>query len=357
MFKWWSSFLVIIPFIVILGILFFFENLQPYFLTGKDLPDIITNTSDLVSWIFGGIMSLLGFITLFVAFSYENKLLTASKIKQQILRPYALSLEEIILYFSEYKLYTSKDFLLNFIYWLLVIVSSVSIFAWGIIICFYTNFDFDISYKMSYKQIINIVVLVIWGLLSFVLIAITILLNLIRFNKDPLDQGYLMTEKELSDIQEIKGRKGDLQELLFKISPTITLLKNPQAEMHELNIRFPIKLTNMRFVAKIYNCNNDVSLRIFGALKNINYIGESYSYIVTNTINLDEISLGEKSTGVLKFYDNDNKVIALLKMKLQKSDEDIVYKVTDKLDLGLITNDNDFRDIEGQNVEFINYSK
>ncbi|WP_240528008.1 hypothetical protein [Bacillus thuringiensis] len=357
MFKWWSSLLVILPFIFILSILFFFEGLQAYFVTSKDLPDFVTNTSDLVSWIFGGIMSLLGFITLFVAFSYENKLLTASKIKQQILRPYALNLEEIILCFSEYKLYTSKDFLLNFIYWLLVIVSSISITAWGIIICFYTNFDFDILHKISYKQILNIVVLAIWALLSFVLIAITILLNLIRFNKDPLEKGYLITEKELSDIQEIKDRKGDLQELLFKISPTVILLKNPQEEMHELSIRFPIKLANIRFVAKLYNGNNEVSLRIFGVLKNINYIGESFSYILTNDIKLDEIGMGERSTGVLKFYDNDNNIIGLLKMKAQKSDEDFIYKVTDKLDVGLITNDNDFRDIESQNVELISYSK
>ncbi|PFK83018.1 hypothetical protein [Bacillus thuringiensis] len=302
-------------------------------------------------------MSLLGFITLFVAFSYENKLLTASKIKQQILRPYALSLEEIILYFSEYKLYTSKDFLLNFIYWIFLIVSSVSIFAWGIIICFYTKFDFVISHAMGYKQVINIVVLAIWGLLSFLLIAITILLNLIRFNKDPLEKGYLINEWKLSDIQEIKSRGGDLQELFFKVSPTITLLKNPQEELHELNVHFPIKLKNTRFVVKIYNYNKDISLRIFGVLRNIDNIGESFSYILTNEINLDDLNLDEQSTGILKFYDKANNLIGLLKMKAEKNEEGIVYKVTGKIDLGLITNDNDFKDIENQNNEFIDYSK
>ncbi|OAH59491.1 hypothetical protein AWH48_14725 [Domibacillus aminovorans] len=305
-------------------------------------------------------MSLLGFITLFIAFSYENKLLTASKIKQQVLRPYALSLEEIILNFSEYKLYLSKDFLLNFMYWIFVIVSSISIFTWGIIICFYTNYNFVLSRTIDYKQIMNLIVLVIWGLLSFVLTAISILLNLIRFNKDPLEKGYLLNERQLSDVQTMIDKRGDLQELLFKISPTITLLKNPQQQSagdYELNIHFPIKLANIRFVAKLHNNDIDVPLRIFGVLQNIDNIGESFSHIFTNQLNLTNTILNEQSAGIIKFYDQNNKIIALLKLKAQKHNEDIVFKATGKIDLKLITNDNDYRDIENRNNEFMDYSR
>lgn len=96
MLKWWSITIVLIPFIFILSVLVIFDDLQTY-LTVSDVSDRLTNSGDLVSWMFGGIMSLLGFITLFVAFSYENKLIVASRINERILRPYASSLEEIIM--------------------------------------------------------------------------------------------------------------------------------------------------------------------------------------------------------------------------------------------------------------------
>ncbi|MDQ0976004.1 hypothetical protein QFZ31_005882 [Neobacillus niacini] len=356
MFKWWSTFLVIIPFVLIMGLLFVFKDFQRIFLV-NDLPDSILNSSNLVSWLFGGIMSLLGFITLFIAFSYENKLLTASKIKQQLLRPYALSLEEIILNFSVYKLYISKDFLLNYIYWVFVIVSSISIFTWGIIICFYTHFEF-LTLPIGYVQITNIIVVVIWGLLSFVLIAISILLNLIRSNKDPLEKGYLLNEIQLSDIQKLKEKNGDLQELFFKIAPTITILRIPQQDIeeYELNIHFPIKLSNIRFVAKIYNANKDVSIQMFGVIQRIDKIGESFSHIFTNQLSLANINLNENSHGNLKFYDKDNKLVSLLMLKANKSDEGLKYQVSDKMDLKLITNDNDYREIENRNDEFMDYT-
>lgn len=356
LFKWWSTLLVIIPFVLIMGLLFVFRDFQEFFMVSESMPDSISNTSNLMSWIFGGIMSLLGFITLFIAFSYENKLLTASKIKQQILRPYALSLEEIILNFSEYKLYISKDFLLNYIYWVFVIVSSVSIFTWGIIICFYTNFSF-FTKNFGYNQIINLIVLLTWVVLSFLLISISILLNLIRSNKDPLEKGYLINEKELSDIQKIQEKNGDLQELLYKISPTITLMRTPLVDIedYELSIHFPIKLSNIRFVAKIYNSNTEVALRLFGVLQKIDKIGESFSRILTNQINMANINLNEHSHGILKFYDKDNKLIGLLMLKAKKIDNAIQYSVNEKMDLTLITNDNDYRDIENRNDEFIDY--
>ncbi|MBU8877964.1 hypothetical protein BGM26_03020 [Bacillus sp. FJAT-29790] len=301
-------------------------------------------------------MSLLGFITLFIAFSYENKLLTASKIKQQLLRPYALSLEEIMLNFSVYRLYISKDFLLNYIYWVFIIVSSISIFTWGIIISFYTNFEF-ITLPISYMQITDIIVVVIWGLLSFVLIAISILLNLIRSNKDPLEKGFLLNETQLSDVQILHEKNGDLQELFFKIAPTITLLRKPQdVEEYELNIYFPIKLSNMRFVAQIYNTNRDVSIRTFGVIQNVDKIGGSFSHIFTNQLSLTSINLNENSNGVLKFYDKDNRLVSLLMLKANKSDEGIKYQVTEKVDLKIITNDNDYRDIENRNDEFMDYT-
>jgi hypothetical protein len=356
LFKWWSTLVVIIPFIFIIFLLFAFTDFQQIFLNDS-LPEKISDSSNLVSWLFGGIMSLLGFITLFIAFSYENKLLMASKIKQQIFRPYALSLDEIILNFSLYKLYISKDFLLNYIYWVFIIVSSISIFIWGLIISFYTSFDFWAK-PIGQVQITNLVVLVIWGLLSFLLISLCILLNLIRLNKDPLEKGYLLNEKQLANVEVIKEKNGDLHELFYKISPTITLLKKPQQieEEYELNIEFPIKLSNTRFVAKIYNSQDNISLRLFGVLGQVNEIGESFSYIFTDKLNLTEIDLNENSHGIIKFYDKENNIMSLLMMNAAGSEEGIQYLVNRKMDLKLITNDNDFRDIENRKDEFLDFA-
>jgi hypothetical protein len=356
LFKWWSTLIVILSFILIVGLLFVSKDFQIYIID-TSIHEHIINSFNLVSWMFGGVMSLLGFITLFVAFSYENKLLTASKIKQQILRPYSLGLEEIILNFCEYKLYISKDFLLKYIYWVFLIVSTISIFTWGVVICVYTQFEY-FTLPIDLIEITNVVVLIMWCLLTFLLISISILLNLIRFNKDPLEKGYLLSEEELINIQNIKENNGDLQELFFKISPIITLLKTPELEIeeYELNIYFPIKLSNIRFVAKIYNENRDVPIRVFGILQNIDKIGESFSYNFTNQINLPLTKLNENSHGILKFYDKNNRLVSLLKLNALKYDKGLKYQVSDKMDLKLITNDNDYRDIENRYEEFMDYA-
>ncbi|TRZ39083.1 hypothetical protein CEQ21_16095 [Niallia circulans] len=302
-------------------------------------------------------MSLLGFVTLFIAFSYENKLLNASKIKQQILRPYALTLEEIILNFSQYSIYITKDFLLNYIYWVFLIVSGISITTWGIVISLYTNFNF-FAKELNYIHIINITELIMWGVLSFLLISISILLNLIRLNKDPLDKGYLLNEKELSNIEIIKKSEGDLQELFFKISPTITLHQIPQEGEGEcdLSIHFPLKLSNIRFVAKIYNANKDIVIRMFGVMQNIDKLGESYSHVFTKQINPVNLEINENAHCELKFYDNQNKIVSLLKLKAKKTDDFIKFYESEKVDLNMITNDNDYRDIENSFDEFIDFS-
>ena len=40
---------------------------------------IIKDLTNLLSWLFTGIMSLVSFSALFIAFTFENKLVTASK--------------------------------------------------------------------------------------------------------------------------------------------------------------------------------------------------------------------------------------------------------------------------------------
>ncbi|EPD54171.1 hypothetical protein HMPREF1210_00156 [Paenisporosarcina sp. HGH0030] len=303
-------------------------------------------------------MSLLGFMTLFIAFSYENKLLRASKIKQQLLHPYALSLDEIIQCMSEYKLYITRDFLINIIYWIFVIVSSVLIITWGTIIGFYSNFDFPSSFEIKNVQVINTILVVIWVLFSFLLISISIILNLIRFNKDPLGKGYLLNEIKMSDIESIIKNKGDIQELFFKISPSLSLIKNPpnDSQERELSIYFPLKLSNIRFVAILYKQDSkETSLRIFGVLKDLGRVGESFSHIITQT-SFKNSPINEQSVGILKFYDKNNNLISLLKLKAEKNDDGLIVKVKNKMDLKLITKDNDYKDIENHDKEFIDYT-
>ncbi|MCP2036445.1 hypothetical protein L1279_003487 [Planomicrobium sp. HSC-17F08] len=312
---------------------------------------------EVISWIFGGIMSLLGFVTLFIAFSYEHRILTASRIKQQIMKPYALSKEEIILNYSEYKSYIYKDFLINFIFWIFVIVSNFSILIWGLILIIYADFNFTTETLLDLTQSINIIGFLIWFLMSFLLIGISILLNLIRFNKDPLEKGYLIDEHSLSDIEMLLTKKGDLEELLYKIAPTISFLKNPIENWHELNIYFPLKLKNTRFVAKVDGFNDEAPFRIYGVLKDINNVGEGFYEILSSKININELKVSPKTTITLKFYNKSNKLIALFKMKARELDDDIIFDVSKKISLNIISNDNDFRDVERLQREQVSYTK
>ncbi|WP_235706411.1 hypothetical protein [Bacillus mycoides] len=359
MLKWWSITIVLIPFIFIISVLTIFDKIKKYVTVSK-LPDTLTSSADLASWMFGGIMSLLGFITLFVAFSYENKLVVASKINENILRPYASSLEEIIKNLNEYKLYTAKDFLLNFIYWIFIVVSSVSILCWGIIVGYYTDYSIDIAKGLNDKNIINLILFMIWGLMSFLLISISFLLNRIRFNKSPLSKGDLLDEKGLSDIQCLLDSGGDVQELLFKVSPTIEVLKNPpfDSREYELSIFFPVKFSNMRFVAKVYGEDMErVVLRVYGVLNNVERSGQSYSHILANNLILEELDITERSVGELRFYDDENRLISLAKLKVETNQNNIKISVSRKIDVGIISNDNDYKDIKNCDEEFIDFSK
>lgn len=358
MFKWWTTCFILLAFALIIFLLFFAVDIQSILKLNVQVTEALKNSVGIIGWIFGGIMSLLGFVTLFIAFSYENRLLEASKIKQQILLPYSLTLEEIIQKFNEYKLYINKDFLLNIIYWIFIVVSSTSILVWGIIIGLYTQFEFS----LTFSNLINYILLSVWILFSLFLLSISIMINLIRYNKDPLGKGYMRNENEITDIESLRKNKGDLHELFYKISPTIFVLKNPQAkdvisEKHELSIYFPLKLANIRFVILLYNTNHesDIAIRVFGYLKELNRTGESFSHIITNDeVNISNL-INDKSTGIIKFFDKDNNLLSLLKLQSEKIEDGFVIKSTKKMDLKLITRDNDFKDIEGVEREFISY--
>ncbi|MFJ8066101.1 hypothetical protein ACIQYS_15855 [Psychrobacillus sp. NPDC096426] len=360
-YKWWSTSLILIPFISILVLLLRSNGIQTFFASNQ-LEESIKNSVGIVGWIFGGIMSLLGFLTIFIAFTYENKLLKASKIKQQLLRPYALNLSEIINKLSEYSLYTRRDFIINIIYWIFLIVSSSSVIIWGIIIAFYTNFDFSLS-VINQNKVINYVLLLLWILFTLFLLSILVMINFIRFNKDPLAEGYLLDGFELSDIESLKRNKADLQELYYKITPTLILMKNPNylpdkiSYKLELSIHFPVKLLNIRFVVVLYKQqSDDISIRVFGVLKNLNKLGESFSTIIADDINIIGDSINEKTTGVIKFYDREDNLISLLKLKVEENEEGMSIKASEKVDLNLITRDVDYKDIEKRDEEFIDYT-
>ena len=70
---------------------------------------IIKDLTNLLSWLFTGIMSLVSFSALFIAFTFENKLVTASKKFKRILKPYSLNKGDLRNTLINYENNLSKD--------------------------------------------------------------------------------------------------------------------------------------------------------------------------------------------------------------------------------------------------------
>lgn len=69
-----------VSFIIFLFISFILALFVDYSIVNKDNFEYIKDRIELLSWLFAGIMSLVSFLTLFITFTYDNKLIIASKI-------------------------------------------------------------------------------------------------------------------------------------------------------------------------------------------------------------------------------------------------------------------------------------
>jgi NADH:ubiquinone oxidoreductase subunit K len=355
--RWWSILPLILALIAMIIYLLFMDGCHSSILKVQN--DItLQDKSDLLSWMYGGIMSLVSFLALFIAFTYENKLIVASKNKSQIYYPYSLNFNEIRLSLINFSKSISKDQILNHIYWIFILVSFFSIIIWGLVVGWYTNYQFIDIKRVNSLGVLHITIFSMWLILTFVLISISIILNLVRNKKDPLDKGYLPNEHSLVDIDYLKSEKADVEEFLFKCAPIIEIIKNPPLSepKYELNILFPIKLKNVRFVIKIFDNEKKLKLRIFGVLNKVKTVGETYFNILTDNLNLDTKDIGEYSTAEFRFYDKDYNLVGLFVTNACLIGKNIKFIADRKVDVNIVTTDNDYFDIKGRKDEIIDFT-
>ena len=107
-------------FLIPFALLFFLDlgnayNIKVY----NDYKDL----TNLLSWLFTGIMSLVSFSALFIAFTFENKLVTASKSLKRILKPYSLNREDLRNTLINYENNLSEDKFLSVLYYVYLIIT------------------------------------------------------------------------------------------------------------------------------------------------------------------------------------------------------------------------------------------
>lgn len=355
--RWWSILPLALAFIFTMIYFFYFDGIHSE--VPKELNNIAVHDKlDLISWMYGGIISLISFLALFIAFTYENKLVVASQNKSQIYYPYSLSYDDVRLNLINYSKSISKDRILNSIYWIFIVVSFFSIIIWGLVVGWYTNYKFINFKHLTDLGLLHVTILSMWLILSYVLIFICVILNLVRSKKDPLNKGYLPHEYSLINMDYLKSEQADIEEFLFKCSPIIEIIKNPPLSepKYELNIFFPIKLKNLRFVIKIFDNEKNLKLRVFGVLNKINAVGETYFKILTDDLDININDLGEYSSAEFKFYDNECNLVGLFIAKAQLNNGDFTFVADRKRDVKIVKRDSDYHDIKNKEDEIIEFT-
>ncbi|WP_412036318.1 hypothetical protein [Bacillus pacificus] len=345
--KLWIFFLI--PF----ALLFFLDlgnayNIKVY----NDYKDL----TNLLSWLFTGIMSLVSFSALFIAFTFENKLVTASKSLKRILKPYSLNREDLRNTLINYENNLSEDKFLSVLYYVYLIITFFSILVWGTTLKFYRGFDYAEGFSLSIGTFLKVGSVAFFAIVCLALMLISIALKLIRMNKDPLGNGYLPQIDEVCNVGYLIDNKADIMEFFSLNFPTLEFYKNPASKTfeHEVTFNLPIKVSNFQFVIKLYQSEDRKGiLTCFGNLVNqINKaeVGETYTCIVTNKIK-EEIynTLNEKDCyGILKIYNEEKDVVAkyILKKRIE-SEFNFYFEMDKKLLTNLSGNkDRDYALIE-----------
>lgn len=310
--------------------------------SSEDLTKVnINDKAELISWIYAGIMALVALLTIFVTFAYEHKLIAATEILNSIYKPYTLSLEELRQGLIKYKSLTSKNILLNFIYFLLLFLSIISIIVWGVIILIYCKFSIPNLYVLNLESIIDLGLYSLWLLLTIFFITILFIINQSRNNKNPLDKGYLPKAYELSDLDYLSNQDIDITEYLFKTCPEIELYSNPienDQNSYEINIYFPIIMKNYRYVINIFDQNHDVIFKCYGKILSEFEIGVRHKeslYIMKDAYN----SLNESSYGEIKIYNTNLDGLARIKIYPDIKKESITFTAQRNVKISPIDND------------------
>ncbi|MFE4810662.1 hypothetical protein ACFQ9Y_05805 [Peribacillus simplex] len=280
--------------------------------------DSFKDKVEFLSWIFASIMALVTFSTLFVAFTYENKLIVASKNHKSVLKPYTLATEDLRNALINYQNSINEDKILKFIFYGFILISFFSMLIWGTAVAVYTNFRFSFSIDLTIGSLLVFGIYAFYLILFIILLLITIAIKLILLNKNPLDKGYLPSASKICDVNYLLENKGDINEFFTKSPITLEFFKNPVGSnsfKYEVNLNLPINISNLKYVIKVYDGNNKILVTFYGKTKNVimDYeIGDRYSKVITESFSEElykTLQIDNNCYGICKIFDKDNKVI------------------------------------------------
>ncbi|MGZ4160477.1 MAG: hypothetical protein ACXVNF_06745 [Neobacillus sp.] len=280
---------------------------------------------ELLSWLFSGIMSLLGFLSLFIAFIYENKVLAAAKTYRKIIMPYSLTEQELRENLINYQIYTSNNLMMLTLHWVFLIFSTIIIFVWGISIGLYTKFNNPFVKGYGLGEMLDLGVYLFLGVLSVSMLMISIYINFIKIKHDPLGKDYLPKYKSLYNFDDLIKHESAIDEYFTVNSPKLTIYLNPPLEkpVYEVKFSLPIRLENLRFVLKVYTEKKNI-LTCYGVVcDKLNKYGENYSMIVDS--NMPEsiyLELRERTYAEIKIYNRHSELSSRLSLLKNIIDDD-----------------------------------
>ncbi|WP_162616052.1 hypothetical protein [Paenibacillus lutimineralis] len=296
---------------------------------------------ELASWIFAGNIGLISFLSLFVAFVYDNKHIEASRVLRQYYKPYGLSYEVVKTSLNDYSTYVNKGIMLSIIHGLLTLTSIASITIWGVAVTAYTENRLFLFFSLDKEILMNQGIYLFWFILCLLLLGIVIFVNLIRLNKNPVSKGFLPKLKQIYDINFLVKQDADVNEIIFVTAPRIDIYRNHEigdTPSYEFNIIFPIGFENMRFMVKLFN-NEELVFRGYGKLSRVT--GDRVLLGDTDFINdLIFNKLDISSRIELKVYDGDSKMRAKLSYTVSVDNNKVSYLV-----------DKQLRNIQGRDID------
>jgi hypothetical protein len=327
--RWGSIFVILIsyPFLPWISVTY---NPADY----SKLKDIV----ELLSWLFSGIMSLIAFSTLFIAFTYENKLIAASNNLKSYLNPYALNTEEIRLHLINYKQNLVEDILLKYLYYVFILFSSLLTLIWGSVVGFYTSFKVSSRIDLSISSMLGFGAYTFFIILGLLFFLLAIVIKSVRNNRDPLDIGYLPSPQDVCNVDFMVKKDADMKEFFSKNYLSFIFYKNPpyKTPKCEFILDLPIKVSNLRFVFRIYNEEDEGFLTCFGLLdKRLTpqEIGKRSVNVIDGNINKNIYDHLYKQDfyGILKLYDENFNVVAVYSYSKRSEDEKSFSFIYDKV--------------------------
>lgn len=328
-YKWFSIFIICILFLGS-GLYLEFGNFLNTEIEFKD-------TMEISSWIFSAVVSLISFLSLFIAFVYDNKLMVAARYLKQLYKPYGLKTEEYRICLIEYEQHLSKGITIKSIYWIIFISSCASILSWAVFLKL-----LKINFSTAYFNIADASLIIMWILLSVLLIFLSVFLNLIKSNKNPINDGYLPDINKICDISFFKSMDTDMDEIFSIIHPTLEIYENPTGQNFDVNIIFPIHLGDYKYVFKMVDKDSRPVIRVFGYLEKSNEIGQKFYLNDLDRITKPVYDLLKEGKGEIRIYTKQNELISRISLSIERVEKVKIFTSINRT----ITHLNETRDLE-----------